>query len=255
MSPKKSTTAASTPVVVTPAPVAAPAETPAKTRRSASKKVDAPAAETPAPVKQTKKTVVKAEPVEDVDSSVEESGPKERRVVNKDTFDSDCTKYSDLIISEIEKLKNSETKQLKNKGIKLLRSLHKIFRQIHKDGNKLTKFKKTGNRKNNASSGFLKPVKISPEMSKFLSWDVTKTYSRTQVTKEICNYISKNKLNDPENKRNINCDAKLKALLKYDPANPPKDEKGQVLPLTYFRLQQYLKGHFIKEEVSAELDE
>jgi chromatin remodeling complex protein RSC6 len=256
MSPKKSTTAASTPVVATPAPVAAPAETPAKPKRSSSKKVDTPApVETPAPVKQTKKPVVKAEPVEDVESSVEESGPKERRVVNKDTFDSDCTKYSELIISEIEKLKNSETKQLKNKGIKLLRSLHKIFRQIHKDGNKLTKFKKTGNRKNNASSGFLKPVKISPEMSKFLNWDVTKTYSRTQVTKEICNYISKNKLNDPDNKRNINCDAKLKVLLKYDPANPPKDEKGQVLPLTYFRLQQYLKGHFIKEEAAAELDE
>jgi hypothetical protein len=32
--------------------------------------------------------------------------------------------------------------------------------------------------------------------------------------------------------------------LKYDPANPPKDEAGKAVPLTYFRLQQYLKSHF-----------
>jgi chromatin remodeling complex protein RSC6 len=262
MAPKKSTkteTPVSTPATPAPAATPAPVETStaSKTKRSTSKKVDTPAAETPAPVrskKAVKQQPVEETPVEDVEESSEQVS-KERRVVDKHSFDSDCVKFSELILSEIEKLRNSETKQLKNKGIKVLRTIHKIFKQIHKDGNKLTKFKKASNRKNNASSGFLKPVRISSDLSKFLSWDDSKSYSRTQVTKEICNYISKNKLNDPNNKRNINCDPKLKALLKYDPSTAPKDEKGQSLPLTYFRLQQYLKNHFIKDESTAELDE
>jgi chromatin remodeling complex protein RSC6 len=267
MSPKKSTKTETAPVATTPAP--ASTEAPVKAKRSSSKKADAPAATTPAPVatespvkapsKRAAKRVKQPaeEPSEpEVETEVEESSePKEKRVVDRTTFDADCTKFSELILSEIEKLRNSETKQLKNKGIKVLRAIHKIFKQIHKDGNKLTKFKKVGTRKTNASSGFLKPVRISPEMAKFLNWDVTKSYSRTQVTKEICDYIAKNKLNDQENKRNINCDAKLKVLLKYDATTAPKDEKGQALPLTYFRLQQYLKNHFIKEETNAELEE
>ena len=68
--------------------------------------------------------------------------------------------------------------------------------------------------------------------------------------------LKKDLLNDQNDKRNINCDAKLKKLLKYDPADPklPKDEKtGKTLPLTYFRLQQYLKHHFIKAD-TEELD-
>ena len=273
MSPKKSVKSETT-ATPAPAPVATPAptstEAPAKAKRSSSKKVDAPApVATPVPaatepqVKAPSKRASKRvkQPVEEpsepeVETEVEESSePKEKRVIDRSTFDADCTKFSELILSEIEKLRNSETKQLKNKGIKVLRTIHKIFKQIHKDGNKLTKFKKTGTRKTNASSGFLKPVRISPEMAKFLNWDVTKSYSRTQVTKEICDYIAKNKLNDQENKRNINCDAKLKVLLKYDSTTAPKDESGQSLPLTYFRLQQYLKNHFIKEEANAELEE
>lgn len=262
MSPKKSTKTETT--ATTPAPAATPAtpapastEAPVKAKRAPSKKKDVPATETP--VKAPSKKAVK-QPVEETpeasEPEVEETQePKEKRVIDRTTFDADCTKFSELILSEIEKLRNSETKQLKNKGIKVLRAIHKIFKQIHKDGNKLTKFKKAGTRKTNASSGFLKPVRISSEMAKFLNWDATKTYSRTQVTKEICDYIAKNKLNDQNNKRNINCDAKLKVLLKYDSTTAPKDEKGQSLPLTYFRLQQYLKNHFIKEEINAELEE
>ena len=36
------------------------------------------------------------------------------------------------------------------------------------------------------------------------------------VTKKLWDYIKKNKLQDPKNKRNINADAKLKPIFKKD---------------------------------------
>ena len=39
---------------------------------------------------------------------------------------------------------------------------------------------------------------------------------RTEVTKKVWDYIKKNKLQDAENKRMINADAKLKAIFKKD---------------------------------------
>lgn len=276
MAPSKKSTKTETPVQES-----APIKT--ETKKTPSKKVDAPVntetkktetkktekkpvekkteSPAPAPAKTPRKKVEKKEESHDDEEEVEvvekqSSGPRVKRTITKDSFDADCTKFSDMILSEITKLRESDQKP-KSKGIRLLRTLHKVFRQLHKDGNKLTKFKKNQTRKNNTSSGFLKPVKITNEMAKFLGWDLNKEYSRTQVTKEICDYIAKHSLNDPENKRNINCDVKLKTLLKYDAATAPKDEDGKSLPLTYFRLQQYLKHHFIKPVVDteAELDE
>jgi len=269
MAPSKKSTKTETPVQESQAPVkkstskkteAAPVKT--ETKKAPSKKADSKQTEkkvdTPAPVKTPRKKVEKKEESPEQVEEVEKqpAGPRVKRTVNKESFDIDCTKFSDMILSEISKLRESDQKP-KSKGIRLLRTLHKVFRQLHKDGNKLTKFKKNSVRKNNTSSGFLKPVLITAEMAKFLGWDVNKKYSRTQVTKEICDYIAKHSLNDPENKRNINCDVKLKTLLKYDAASAPKDEEtGKALPLTYFRLQQYLKHHFIKPvEEEAELDE
>jgi chromatin remodeling complex protein RSC6 len=254
----------------TPAPAAAPAPT-----KSASKKSDAKteaaapaeaAAKAPRKSKQAEKKEETSAPVPvEAPSDEASSDPKARRVVSKESTDADCTRFAELIMSEIERLKSSEQKSPKTRGIKYLRTLHKTFRQLHKDINKVTKFKKNNSRKNNGSSGFLTPVKISEQMAKFLSWDVSNEYTRTQVTKEICNYVKVNNLNDPSNRRNINVDVKLKNLLGYDPSNPPRDEESrEVLPLTYYRLQQYLAPHFISskppkekksKKVEAELDE
>lgn len=252
---------------------AAPAATKSSSKKSDTKtETAAPAAEVKAP-KKTKKAEKKEEapvatPVpSQAETASEESSsePKVRRVVSRESTDIDCTRFAELIMSEIERLKTSDQKSPKTRGIKYLRTLHKTFRQLHKDINKVTKFKKNNSRKNNGSSGFLTPVKISEQMAKFLSWDVNNEYTRTQVTKEICNYVKVHGLNDPNNRRNINVDAKLKNLLGYDPANPPRDEETrEVLPLTYYRLQQYLAPHFISskppkekktKKVEAELDE
>ena len=62
--------------------------------------------------------------------------------------------------------------------------------------------------------------------------------ARTDVTKYITKYVKDNDLQNPENKRQIMCDSKLKDLLNVD----------DTVPVTYFNLQKYMKVHFIKPE-------
>jgi len=101
--------------------------------------------------------------------------------------------------------------------------------------------RKAGNR---APSGFVKPTRISDELAKFLEKPAGSEMARTEVTRDINAYIRKNQLQDKENGRKINPDAKLAALLKLKKS----DE------LTYFNLQKYMSPHFakaVKEAVSA----
>jgi chromatin remodeling complex protein RSC6 len=95
--------------------------------------------------------------------------------------------------------------------------------------------RKTGNRQ---PSGFVKPTKISEELAKFLEKPVGSEMARTDVTREINAYIRAHKLQDKDNGRKINPDAKLAALLKLNKS----DE------LTYFNLQKYMSPHFSKAE-------
>jgi chromatin remodeling complex protein RSC6 len=93
--------------------------------------------------------------------------------------------------------------------------------------------RKTGNRQ---PSGFVKPTLISNELATFLGREVGSEMARTEVTREINNYIRTNKLQDTTNGRKIIADDKLMALLKVT----EKDE------LTYFNLQRYMSPHFAK---------
>jgi chromatin remodeling complex protein RSC6 len=63
--------------------------------------------------------------------------------------------------------------------------------------------------------------------------------ARTEVSKQIHDYVMQQKLQNAANRRIIHPDAKLKQLL-----NVNNDE------LTYFNLQKYLKFHFKKEAVA-----
>ena len=93
--------------------------------------------------------------------------------------------------------------------------------------------KKAGNR---APSGFVKPTLISTELAKFLGKPSGTEMARTEVTREINNYIRQHKLQDPANGRRILPDSKLTKLLKVKKS----DE------LTYFNLQRYMSPHFQK---------
>ena len=67
--------------------------------------------------------------------------------------------------------------------------------------------KKKTKRKPNAA--FMKPLTPSAELAEVVG---SKPLPRTQVVKKLWEYIKKNNLQDPKNKRNINADAKLKPV-------------------------------------------
>ena len=89
-----------------------------------------------------------------------------------------------------------------------------------------------------APSGFVKPTPISAELATFLGKELTVLMSRTEVSKEINKYIIANDLQDKTNGRRILADGPLSKLLSFD--NAGEEE------LTYFNLQRYMKGHFMK---------
>ena len=60
-------------------------------------------------------------------------------------------------------------------------------------------------------SKFMAPVTPSAQLAEIVG---SKPIPRTEVTKKLWDYIKKNKLQDPKNKRNINADAKLKPIFK-----------------------------------------
>ena len=124
-------------------------------------------------------------------------------------------------IEKEQKLLRAETKRL-----------CKVFAKKH------NKKKKKSGSGNKAPSGFAKPAPISEELCAFLGKEVGTELARTEVTKSLNAYIKQHNLQDEKNKRSINPDAKLQALLKV--------KKGD--SITYFNLQKYMKAHFPKKE-------
>jgi chromatin remodeling complex protein RSC6 len=120
------------------------------------------------------------------------------------------------------------------------KALEKVVAKELKDAQKASQKRKrsSGNR---APSGFVKPTLISDELAAFLGKEKGTLLARTAVSKEINGYIRANKLQDGENGRKINADAKLAKLLKL--------AKGD--ELTYFNLQKYMKHHFVKTAVAT----
>jgi upstream activation factor subunit UAF30 len=60
-----------------------------------------------------------------------------------------------------------------------------------------------------ANSAFMKPMTISPELAVVVGKG---PMPRSEVVKKLWEYIKKNNLQDPTNKRNINADANLKEV-------------------------------------------
>ena len=119
----------------------------------------------------------------------------------------------------------SEVNELKRQHARELRA-----------ANKANKRRKTN--ANRAPSGFVKPTLISNELAAFLGKPEGSVLARTEVTREVNAYIRNQKLQDKDNGRKINPDAKLLKLLKL--------KKGE--ELTYFNLQKYMSCHFAKSK-------
>ena len=60
-----------------------------------------------------------------------------------------------------------------------------------------------------ANAAFMKPMQPSPQLAEVIG---NKPMPRTEVTKRLWQYIKKNDLQDPKNRRNVNADDKLKAV-------------------------------------------
>ncbi len=77
------------------------------------------------------------------------------------------------------------------------------------------------------SAAFMKPLTPSAQLAAIVG---SKPLPRTEVTKKVWEYIKANKLQDAQNKRNINADAKLKPIF----------GKAQV---TMFEMTKLISGH------------
>jgi chromatin remodeling complex protein RSC6 len=61
----------------------------------------------------------------------------------------------------------------------------------------------------NATSAFMKPLNVSPELAVIVG---NGPMARSEVVKKLWEYIKKNNLQDPKAKRNIVADADLKKV-------------------------------------------
>ena len=170
---------------------------------------------------------------------------KKRKKVSKESLVEDfnliAVKLDEEILKFEEKKKSDKNKVV---GIQFLKQLRKLHKNLLRDSIKILKIKKL-NRVVNENSGFKKPVRVSEDLCKFFSWDSSKLYSRTDVTRAVCKYIREFNLQDPTNKRIIKPDTKLTALLSYDPKTMPINvETNQPSPLYYYYLQKLLTQHF-----------
>jgi upstream activation factor subunit UAF30 len=128
-------------------------------------------------------------------------------------------------------------------------TLMKQFKKMQKQMRKVMKHFKdveVPDDKPKKLSGFAKPTRVSPELSKFLGLQDDELIARTEVTKRINAYVKSNNLQNAENKRVIVLDDTLRALI-----NSPEG-----MELTFFNLQKYIKHHYIdfnkKEETKPE---
>ena len=149
-----------------------------------------------------------------------------------------------IALLKAEKVKGgSVLVKAQNKALRLLRSQvsRAVKRRVVSEGEA-----------SNTKSGFAKPVKISTEMSRFLGTKPSELKSRIDVTKAICEYIRKENLQNPGDKRIIVPDTKLTKLLKYDPKQVIYNKHGVPEPgLFYYRLQSLLRSHFIPNPTTA----
>ena len=154
---------------------------------------------------------------------------------------------TDLVLSNL----LSELQLLQKKVKETTTKVKEVQRQVlreRKETNKVTsKFFKTNKKKkrsgNKSPGGFTKPAPLSGPMCEFLGEEVGTEMPRIDVTRRINLYVKENKLQNPENKREIVADNKLRELL-YLKNNDT---------LTYFNLQRFMKVHFLKRTETGEV--
>ncbi len=213
----KSSAAAPAPSVASPVKVEVVETTPVVEKPKKARATKADKAAAPAPVS--------APVVEPTPEHV--STDESEDALSEPTTSSRLTKYVSHLkqVADIVSALRTEFKALEKSVTRDIKNAQKSSR----------KKKASGNRQ---PSGFTIPTLISDELARFLGKETGTKMARTEVSKALNVYIKANSLQAELNRRNINADAKLTALLNL--------KKGD--ELSYFNLQRYLKHHFIKTE-------
>jgi chromatin remodeling complex protein RSC6 len=170
-----------------------------------------------------------------------EVGKRQRRVVTKESVLEEFDQLLKDVEAEIEALRNPDSKKTKSKGVKFMRAVGKRIKCLRNDSSRVMRTRKQSTRPKNTTSGFMKPVQISPEMAKFTGWEPDVPRSRVDVTKYLCQYIRENNLQNPEDRRIIRPDNQLKSLLNL------QGQDSEKTPLTYYSLQKSIQHHFTND--------
>lgn len=241
--------------VVEPTPTAVPvADVVAVVEKPKKKRAKKVVADTTTPVEAvappTTPEVVEAEvvppPVETVPDSVEinmETTPvdetqtttekKKRRLVTKESFLKASEEFQKELVPILEEGNHKK--------------LHKTFKVLLNDAYRLMKIKTHQKKQKDATnSGFMRPVKPSVALEKFLSHvgeDSSQPLTRAHLTTVICKYIKENDLQNPKDRRIIFPDEEFKKLFQIT--------ENDTEPLTYYNIQKRIQAHVSRIEDTA----
>lgn len=154
----------------------------------------------------------------------------EVEVNNADILPANLTK----IIAKFDIIRNkiSEQKNSLDEVNKEIKTFEKLINNFVKNYVK----KETKPKKPRKKSGFALPVTLSDDLCEFMDCEKGTKRARTQITKYLNLYIDENNLKNPENKRIIVPDTKLRKLL---------GDEIEGVELTYFTIQKYMNKHFV----------
>jgi len=205
---------------------------------------DVPVAVSPVPVEQLiEKNVEVVEESEAINTTTEEittdlvegeesataPAKRTRRAVNKETIRRD---FEALFTEYATELASKRRAPQKTAILKYLQKLQSdVFRvlKIRPEGGEQKK-------RSENNSGFMKPVRISSDLAKFINVDSSQPITRVMVTKKICEYIKEKDLQNPKDRREIFPDEPLREVFELE-----KDKT-----ITYYTIQKLMQKHFDK---------
>ena len=206
-------------VAAVPAPVAAPAPVAVAKAAAAEKKPRATKAAAAAPVVAAPVVVAPVVAAAATEAAVEAPAT---------TLDDDLKVVLGRLtgLREVVSTMITEVKKLEKRVHREIKDARKRRRRVKVEGEEGAKPR--------GPSIFEIPTKVTEELCVFLGKPKGTLISRSNVTREINNYVKEKNL---KNKHDIKPDAALKKLLRLTDADN----------LTYFNLQRYLNTHYVKE--------
>lgn len=166
-------------------------------------------------------------PVDETQATTEK---KKRRLVTKDSFLKASEEFQKELIPILEEGNHKK--------------LLKTFKVLLNDAYRLMKIKTHQKKQKDATnSGFMRPVKPSVALEKFLSHvgeDSSQPLTRAHLTTVICKYIKENDLQNPKDRRIIFPDEEFKNLFQIT--------ENDTEPLTYYNIQKRIQAHVSRIE-------